>query len=74
MMIDLRGHGLSEDARFTFGITERGDVLGGVDWLEKRELQAGSIGVLGYSPGEGSVIGATAEEPEHGVVWVDSLF
>ena len=31
LMIDLRGHGQSSDARFTFGLKERSDVLGAVD-------------------------------------------
>jgi pimeloyl-ACP methyl ester carboxylesterase len=74
MMIDLRGHGESADARFTFGILERRDVLGAVDLLERRGYQPGKIGVLGYSLGAGSVIGAAAEEPDIGAVWVDSLF
>lgn len=74
MMIDLRGHGLSEDARYTFGVNERRDVLGAVDWLEQRGYQAGKIGVLGYSLGAGAIVGAASEEPDIGAVWVDSLF
>jgi pimeloyl-ACP methyl ester carboxylesterase len=74
MMVDLRGHGESAEARFTFGITERRDVLGAVDWLEEHGYQPGKIGVLGYSLGAGSVVGAAADEPDIGAVWVDSLF
>ncbi len=74
MMIDLRGHGESADARFTLGIKERWDVLGAVDWLERRGYQPGKIGVLAYSLGAGSAIGAAAEEPDIGAVWADSLF
>jgi pimeloyl-ACP methyl ester carboxylesterase len=74
MMIDLRGHGESPDVRFTFGVKERRDVLGAVDWLESRGYQAGKIGVLGYSLGAGSIIGAAAEEPDIGAVWADSLY
>ncbi len=74
MMIDLRGHGESAGARFTFGIKERRDVLGAVDWLESRGYLPGKIGVLGYSLGAGSIIGAAAEEPDIGAVWTDSLF
>jgi hypothetical protein len=48
--------------------------LGAVDWLEQRGYQAGSIGVLGYALEAGSIIGAAAEEPDIGAVWVDSLF
>ncbi len=74
MMIDLRGHGESADARFTFGVRERNDVLGAVDWLEGRGYLPGKIGVLGYSLGAGSVIGAAAEEADIGAVWADSAF
>ena len=74
MLIDLRGHGESADARFTFGIKERQDVLGAVDWLEGRGYQPGKIGVLGYSLGAASVIGAAAEEPDIGAIWIDSAF
>jgi pimeloyl-ACP methyl ester carboxylesterase len=74
MMIDLRGHGESADARFTFGIKERRDVLGAVDWLESRGYLPGKIGVLGYSLGGGAIIGAAAEEPDIGAVWADSLY
>ncbi len=74
MLIDLRGHGQSGNARFTFGVKERQDVLGAVDWLEGRGYQPGKIGVLGYSLGAGSIIGAAAEEPDIGAVWSDSAF
>jgi alpha/beta superfamily hydrolase len=74
LLIDLRGHGESADARFTFGIKERQDVLGAVDWLEGRGYQSGKIGVLGYSLGAASVVGAAAEEPDIGAIWIDSAF
>ena len=74
MLIDLRGHGESAEARFTFGIKERQDVLGAVDWLEGQGYQPGKIGVLGYSLGAASVIGAAAEEPDIGAIWIDSAF
>jgi len=48
--------------------------LGAVDWLEGRGYQPGKIGVLGYSLGAGSIIGAAAQEPDIGAVWADSLF
>jgi uncharacterized protein len=74
LLIDLRGHGESADARFTFGIKERWDVEGAVDWLEEQGYQPGKIGVLGYSLGGASVIGAAAEEQDIGAIWVDSSF
>lgn len=74
LLIDLRGHGESADARFTFGTKERNDILGAVDWLETRGFQAGKIGLLGYSLGAGSIVGAASEETDIGAIWVDSLF
>jgi alpha/beta superfamily hydrolase len=74
LMIDLRGHGESADARFSFGIKERNDILGGVDWLKARGYQPGKIGVLGYSLGAASVIGAASEEQSIGAIWIDSAY
>jgi predicted acyl esterase len=45
-----------------------------VDWLEGRGYQPGKIGVLGYSLGAASVIGAATEEPDIGAIWIDSAF
>ena len=36
LMIDLSGHGQSGNARFTFGITERRDVIAAVNWLKSK--------------------------------------
>jgi len=74
LMIDLRGHGQSDAARYSFGIYERRDVLGAVDWLKGRGYQPGRIGVLGYSLGAASVIGAAAEESDIGAIWIDSAY
>lgn len=74
LMIDLRGHGQSGDARFSFGLNERRDVEGAVDWLKAAGFKAGSIGVFGLSLGGASAIGAAAEEPAIGAITVDSTF
>ena len=74
LMIDLRGHGQSSDARFTFGLKERSDVLGAVDWLLQRGVAPGRIGVLGLSLGAAAAIGAAAEEPAIGALVLDSGF
>jgi pimeloyl-ACP methyl ester carboxylesterase len=74
LMLDLRGHGKSGDARFTYAIRERYDVLGAVDWLQKQGFSAGSMGVLGVSMGAASSIHAAAEEPAIGAVVSDSAF
>ena len=74
LLIDLRGHGQSAAARYTFGIKERWDVLGAVDWLAARGYPRGKIGVLGYSLGAASVIGAAAQEESIGAIWIDSAY
>jgi alpha-beta hydrolase superfamily lysophospholipase len=45
LMIDLRGHGASTRARLTYGVREREDVLGAVDYLLDRGYAPGAIGV-----------------------------
>ena len=57
LMIDLRGHGKSSDGRVSFGIHERYDVAGAVDWLLDQGFRPGSIGVLGISLGSAASIG-----------------
>lgn len=74
LMIDLRGHGESADSRFTYGILERRDVLGAVDWLQERGFEPGMIGVIGVSMGAASSIGAAAQEPAIGAVVSDSTY
>jgi len=74
LMIDLRGHGESSDARFTFGLKERYDVLGAVDWLLAQGVEPGHIGVLGLSLGAAAAIAAAAEEPAIAALVTDSVF
>lgn len=74
LMLDMRGHGKSGDSRFTYGIREKRDVLGAVDWLRERGFEAGHIGVLGVSMGAASSIRATADEPAIGALVSDSSF
>jgi len=74
LMIDVRGHGYSDPARYDFGLKAKNDVLGAVDWLMARGFQAGKIGAMGISLGGGAVNFAAAEEPAIGVVVGDSTY
>jgi alpha-beta hydrolase superfamily lysophospholipase len=74
LMIDLRGHGESEGKRYTFGVHERRDVLGAVDFLVEQGFAPGQIGVLGISLGGAAVIGAAVEEAAIGAIVVESTF
>lgn len=72
LMLDLRGHGESDSAYMTYGLNERRDILGAVDWLLAHGYAAGSIGVLGFSMGGVAGIEAAAEEPAIAALVVDS--
>jgi pimeloyl-ACP methyl ester carboxylesterase len=74
LMIDLRGHGQSGNGRYSFGLNERRDIQGAVDWLSAKGLKPGSIGVLGVSFGAASAIGAMAEDRRIGALVIDSGF
>jgi dipeptidyl aminopeptidase/acylaminoacyl peptidase len=74
LAIDLRGHGDSEEARYSFGVYERRDVLGAVDFLETKGFKPGSIGVIGISLGGAAVNGAMAETTDIGAVVTEGTF
>jgi uncharacterized protein len=74
LLLDMRGHGASADARFSFGLRERRDVAGAVEWLLAQGYRPGAIGVLGISLGGAAAIGAAAETPAIGAVAADATF
>lgn len=74
LSFDLRGHGRSGNGLYTFGLREKRDVEGAVDWLIAQGFKPGEIGVLGESMGGASSILAAAEEPAIGAVVTDSTF
>jgi uncharacterized protein len=74
LAIDLRGHGESDASRLSYGLHERLDVLGAVDWLLRRGYAPGTIGLLGASMGAVASIAAAAEEPAVAAVVADSAF
>lgn len=74
LMIDMRGHGTSGDAHQSFGLNERRDVLGALDWLRAQGFAPGRIGVLGVSMGGAAALGAAAESSEIGAVVADSSY
>lgn len=74
LMIDMRGHGQSAAAYCTFGLTERQDIIGAVNWLRQQGYQAQKIGLLGVSMGAAAAIGAAADDPEIGVLVLDSSY
>ena len=75
LMLDLRGHGESAAARMSYGLHERHDVLGAVDWLIARGFAPQRIGLFGASMGGACAIGALAHDPQLvGPLVLDSSF
>ena len=64
LMIDLRAHGLSGGADSSWGIGERHDVEGAVDWIKSQGFQPAGIGALGASLGATACVYATADDPD----------
>jgi pimeloyl-ACP methyl ester carboxylesterase len=64
VMIDLRAHGFSSGEYSGWGVGERHDVEGAVDWIKSQGIRPGSIGALGASLGATSCVYATAEDPD----------
>jgi len=62
-MIDMRGHGESDGEFFTYGFHEWRDVVGLIDWLERRgDGSADRLALLGASAGGGVAISAAARD------------
>ena len=74
LTIDMRGHGESEGERYSFGVYERWDVLGAVDFLVDKGFEPESIGVLGISMGGAATMGAASEDPTIGALVLESTF
>ncbi len=75
LMIDLRAHGQSEGSHVTFGVKEKWDVLGAIDWLEQRGFK--KIGLLGVSLGAASTVEAAVDPhggDRAGAIVLDSCF
>jgi len=74
LMLDLRGHGESEGQRYTWGVFERRDVLGAVDFLSREGFASGRMAVLGISLGGTAAVGAAFEDEAIGALVLDSTF
>jgi dipeptidyl aminopeptidase/acylaminoacyl peptidase len=74
LAIDVRGHGDSGPARYSFGVYERRDVLGAVDFLIEKGFQPGKIGLVGISLGGAAVNGAMVESEAIGAVITEGTF
>jgi len=64
LMIELRAHGFSGGENCTWGVGERHDVEGAVDWVKQHGISPPGIGALGASLGATSSVYATADDPD----------
>ena len=74
LMFDLRGHGSSEGDKVSGGFYERADVLGAFDYLLRRGVDTGRVGLIGFSMGAATSIMAAAQEPGIIAVAADSTY
>jgi pimeloyl-ACP methyl ester carboxylesterase len=74
LLFDLRSSGTSDGQRFTLGTLEVRDVLGAVDFLQKRHYRQQRMVLIGDSMGAASVLEATPSVPQMGAVVVDSAY
>lgn len=73
LMIDLRGHGLSEGEQQSHGYHEALDVIAGVDYL-MTQPEMKQVGVIGYSLGGAAVVRASGLDERIKAVVVQSSF
>jgi alpha-beta hydrolase superfamily lysophospholipase len=75
LVLDLRAHGSSAGRVATLGIAEKRDVLGAVDWLQRRpEVGHGRIGAFGVGAGAQAVVLAAADRRNLGALVLDGLY
>jgi pimeloyl-ACP methyl ester carboxylesterase len=74
LVFDLRGHGASAPSRQSFGVREKDDVLGALDFVERKGFAPRHIAFLGISYGGASVLMAAPEMPGVGAIVADSSF
>jgi len=74
LMPDLRGHGMSGAGTYSFGLRERRDITGAVNWLRAQGFDPAAVGLLGVSLGSSAVLGAAADGIGVGAVVSDSGF
>jgi pimeloyl-ACP methyl ester carboxylesterase len=75
LAFDLRGHGQSETGRSTYGLAEKRDVLGAVEYLTRR--RGGRVqraGAYGAGAGAHAVVLAATSAPSLRVLVLDGLY
>ncbi|MEP6693936.1 MAG: alpha/beta hydrolase [Chloroflexota bacterium] len=75
LLFDLRGHGESEGVRYSLGEYEPRDVIGAIDFAQKKAgIDRKRVAIIGESMGGGSAIMTVKADPTIGPVITDSAF
>jgi uncharacterized protein len=75
LLFDLRGHGESEGLRYSLGEYEPRDVVGAIDFAQKKAgIDRKRVAIIGESMGGGSAIMTVKADPTIGPVITDSAF
>jgi len=72
LMFDFRGHGDSAGKRSSFGLLEKRDVIGALEWLERKG--ADRVGIFGAGMGAHAAVLAAAERLDTQVLVLDGLY
>jgi len=75
LLFDLRGHGESEGLRYSLGEYEPRDVIGAIDFAQRKAgIDRKRVAIIGESMGGGSAIMTVKADPTIGPVITDSAF
>lgn len=74
LFFDLRGHGLSDGDRYTYGQFESWDVVGAFDFVKSKGFAPNKIGLYGTSLGAATALLAMGHSPEIQTVFSDSSY
>ena len=75
LLFDLRGHGVSEGVRYSLGEYEPRDVVGAIDFAQRKAgIDRRRVAIIGESMGGGSAIMTVKADPSIGPVITDSAF
>jgi uncharacterized protein len=74
LLPDLRGHGLSQGDKISYGQHEQYDVLGAVNFLKSKNFKPESIGVIGSSMGGVSSLLAMGQSGDIKAGVIDSAY
>jgi dipeptidyl aminopeptidase/acylaminoacyl peptidase len=72
LLIDMRGHGLSDGDHYSLGFYEQWDIVGAANYLKSRGFNPNAIGAMGWSMGAASTIMAFSQTPDIKAIVSDS--